>query len=259
MNLSLSKAFWLLAMACFLPLSSSAAEIQPVMGGGPSTQAAKLFFEHFSKLPVAQGYEFSVDERSIKHAGGIEASGKYLFGRTGRPLNAEERALNKKDIFLVRAPVAFTVGNKVGINKLSKQQFSDIFTGKITHWKSVGGPDAKIILVGREPTEAAFLLLKEDYPFLAQTRFDTILTRDHQVVNFIKSDAGDYAISFGFKANFEGMNVLNVEGLRTTSNCGLVYDVKNEHHPLVKAAIEYANSPEWRKILTAHQLLAPNP
>jgi phosphate transport system substrate-binding protein len=37
----------------------------------------------------------------------------------------------------------------VGVDNLTKQQLIDIFTGKITNWKDVGGADQKITLVNR--------------------------------------------------------------------------------------------------------------
>ena len=36
------------------------------------------------------------------------------------------------------------------VNGLTKSQLKDIFSGNITNWKEVGGPDAKINLVIRE-------------------------------------------------------------------------------------------------------------
>lgn len=47
--------------------------------------------------------------------------------------------------------MAAIVNNEVGskVNNLTKQQLIDIFTGKTTNWKDVGGPDLKILLVTR--------------------------------------------------------------------------------------------------------------
>ncbi|MBB3109568.1 phosphate transport system substrate-binding protein [Paenibacillus phyllosphaerae] len=43
-----------------------------------------------------------------------------------------------------------TVVNKdVGIDSLTKQQLVDIFTGKVTNWKDVGGVDEKITIINR--------------------------------------------------------------------------------------------------------------
>ncbi|RKP54981.1 phosphate ABC transporter substrate-binding protein [Cohnella endophytica] len=46
-------------------------------------------------------------------------------------------------------PFAAVVNKNVGVNDLSTKQLQDIFSGKVTNWKDVGGSDADIILVNR--------------------------------------------------------------------------------------------------------------
>jgi len=56
---------------------------------------------------------------------------------------------------LVAHPVAVTVfaavaNPNVGVNSLTTEQLQDIFSGKVTNWKQVGGSDAKIVVVNRK-------------------------------------------------------------------------------------------------------------
>ena len=47
------------------------------------------------------------------------------------------------------------------IKSLTKQQLIDIFTGKVTNWSEVGGPDEKILLVTRPQTSGTRALFQE--------------------------------------------------------------------------------------------------
>jgi phosphate transport system substrate-binding protein len=47
------------------------------------------------------------------------------------------------------------------IEELTLQQLSDIFTGKVTNWKQLGGADAKIVLYGRENSSGTYEFFKE--------------------------------------------------------------------------------------------------
>ncbi|TJY39875.1 phosphate ABC transporter substrate-binding protein PstS family protein [Cohnella pontilimi] len=45
--------------------------------------------------------------------------------------------------------IAAVANPKVNVDNLTKQQLVDIFSGKVTNWKDVGGIDAKIVIVNR--------------------------------------------------------------------------------------------------------------
>jgi len=47
------------------------------------------------------------------------------------------------------------------VKELSFQQLRDIYTGKTTHWKQVGGADARIVLYGRENSSGTYVFFKD--------------------------------------------------------------------------------------------------
>ena len=228
---------------------------QVVAGAGPSTKVAELFFADFSKDPACKDYRFVIMPTSIKHQGGILSSGKYLFGRTGRPLTSDEKALGKAEILLGQVPISFAVGLETGVKQLNLQQLQQIFTGKISNWKQLGGPDAPILLVGREKSEALFQVLQAKFAYFKKVKFYKVFKKDHEVVKFLNSPAGRYAISFGAKPNFKQYSLLAVEGFSTGVPVGLVYDLENRTYNIIQAAIQYANSPTWKNQLTILDML----
>jgi len=220
--------------------------LQIVAGAGPSTVVSQLFIELLAKKPVAKKYDFLVPAKSSKHAGGIENSDRFLFGRIGRPLNQMEKAQHKEELFLAKVPFVFVVGPKVGVRELSLTQVENIFLGRINNWKFVGGPDKSITVIGREASEAFFGSLKTVYPSFNHCRFDQVLDKDDQVSDYLQSPSGEYAIAFGAKPNFSTPSILKIHGFSVGVNIGLTYDKTNRSHPVVVAARKFSRTTEWQ-------------
>jgi len=219
-----------------------------IAGAGPSTKIVGVFFEAFSQQGPAKNLTFIIPPKSVKHAGGIKASGKNLFGRTGRPLNKKELARNKKDIVLGKLPLAFIVGSGANVEKITFPQLKNIFAGKITNWKEVGGSDNKIFLVGREKGEAVLSVLSKKYPVFGKAKYKKRFKKDHQVMSFLKNRQSKYAIAFGVESNFVKSRLLEIDGFADGINVGLVIDLKNKDDKLVRAVIQFAESKEWKEL-----------
>ena len=236
----------------------AASETIVIAGAGPSTKIVENFFRELSSQGAAEGHTFVVPPKSVKHAGGIAATKINLFGRTGRPLNEKEKAMNKGEIFLARVPIAFVVGSDVGVTKITIEQLEDVCSKKITNWKELGGVDKKIFLIGREPTEALYSVLKKDYPFFAGIEFDMIVKKDHLMVGFLgTTSAGKRALGFGAKPNLVDLHIIEVDNFSSGVSLGLVYDLKNKDAKLVEAARKFAKSDAWAKSLKQDDLLPP--
>ncbi|RJQ51933.1 MAG: hypothetical protein C4530_19445 [Desulfobacteraceae bacterium] len=251
----------LILLICFLAQTGSqAAEKQVIAGAGPSTRIVELFFEAYGKLPEGGDYSFEIPPKSIKHSGGIKACESFVFGRTGRPLNEEEKKMNKDEIILGQIPVSIVAGSEAGIAKMTIQQLEGVVTGKIRNWKEIGGADKEIQVIGREETEAIFTILKEKHPFFKGAKFSQVFQKDEAIVNYMKSPKGKYAVAFGAKSNFENIaevQIVAVEGLRAGAALGLVYDLGKKDHPLVKSVKAYAGSKSWVKVITDAGYLPP--
>lgn len=86
-------------------------------------------------------------------------SNQLSFSQSSRPLKDEELAkATAQGIKLVAIPVAIdglaiAVNPRLGIAGLTVQQVVDIYTGKLTNWQQVGGPNLTITPFSRRPED----------------------------------------------------------------------------------------------------------
>ncbi|MEG0291514.1 MAG: phosphate ABC transporter substrate-binding protein [Anaerovoracaceae bacterium] len=82
------------------------------------------------------------------------------IGALSREVKDEEKGKIAKEYKIAMDGIAVIVNKEVGIKDLTLKQVKDIYTGKITNWKEVGGKAGKIAVVSREEgsgTRGAFV------------------------------------------------------------------------------------------------------
>ena len=152
-------------------------------------------------------------------------------------------------------------GNSV--SELTVRQIGDIFAGKITNWKEVGGVDAPIRLYGRESSSGTFgffqdNVVKGDYASTCQT-----LPGTAAIVNAVKKDK--YAVGYGGAAYAEGVKDCKVKkDAKSPAYAPTAETIKNKTYPIsrylfmylksrptgeTKAFIDWILSPEGQKVV----------
>ena len=146
-------------------------------------------------------------------AGAVEIGTSDVFAETQKGIDAKKLQNNLVAVVGI-VPI---VNKSAGVSNLSKQQLSDIFTGKITNWKQVGGKNQTITVINRSKgsgTRGTFegLVLNGKKPIQAQEQDSNSTVR-----KIVSSTPGTISyISFPY-ANDENIQKLSIDGIKPTN------------------------------------------
>lgn len=146
-------------------------------------------------------------------AGAVEIGISDVFAETQKGIDAK-----KLQNHLVAVVGIVPIVNKsAGVKNLTRQQLSDIFTGKITNWKQVGGKNQNITVINRSKgsgTRGTFegLILNGKKPIQAQEQDSNGTVR-----KIVSSTPGTISyISFPY-ANDENIQKLSIDKIKPTN------------------------------------------
>ena len=95
-------------------------------------------------------------------------NGTVGIANASREMKPEEIAAAKANGFtpvqlvVARDAIAVVVNPSNPVSRLTLQQISDIYTGKITNWREVGGEDRPIVLLSRESNSGTYVYFLEN-------------------------------------------------------------------------------------------------
>ncbi|MGL2987475.1 phosphate ABC transporter substrate-binding protein [Flavobacterium sp. RSSA_27] len=172
-------------------------------------------------------------------------NGSTDIANSSRPIKPAElekikAKYNKSSIQIACAKDGLSVFlNKANpVNELTIDQLGAIFSGKITNWKQVGGPDAKIQLYGRESSSGTFEFFKEhvvktDFAPTCQT-----LPGTAAIINAVKKDK--FGIGYGGAAYAEGVKDCKVKkDAKSKGVLPTAATIKNKTYPISRYLFMY--------------------
>ena len=180
-------------------------------------------------------------------------NGTTDLAQASRPMTEQEK--NKiqqgRGAAVVEAPVALDslavfVNAANPVRELTIQQVSDIYTGKIRNWSGVGGPNAPIVLYGRESSSGTYdyfrehVLKRADFAPAVQTLQGTAA-----IVNAVGQDRN--GIGYGGIAYAQNVRAIGIKSDASAPAVAPTEEtVKNATYPLTrKLFYDYAsNAPE---------------
>lgn len=177
--------------------------------------------------------------------------------------DAKAKNLDVRRIAVSLDGIAIFLNKENPVNDLTLAQIRAVYTGELTNWKEVGGPDATIILYGRENNSGTYAYFKEhvleedDFADRCQT-----LPGTASVVNALTKDAK--GIGYG---GIAWATTVKHAGVKSTDTSMAIHPtmeaVSNGNYPIsrelyfflrgeptaeVKEFINWALSPEGQKV-----------
>lgn len=89
------------------------------------------------------------------------AAGSVDIGNSDVPATPELAGQGLVDHQVAVAPFVIITHPGVGVDSLSREQLAGIFTGSITNWKEVGGPDLAITIIHRAKSSGSRATISE--------------------------------------------------------------------------------------------------
>lgn len=193
--------------------------------------------ENFSKQFMIENPEISVYVRGggtslgikdlINHRCDIAAASRNLKPEESKLL-AEYYGSLALVYLIAKDGLSIYVNPNNIVNDLTTEQIKNIFSGKITNWKEVGGEDKEIIVASRNPNSGTYTYFKEHV--LEGEEFiknSLIFNSTKEITKFISNNR--YAIGYGGVGFSEGVIQVRVNGVTPSEQ-----NIRNDSYPLTR-------------------------
>ena len=237
--------------------AKAAADIQGTVTASGSTTLLPLL------KPAQEEFQKKYAKATVTIAGGGSftgqnqvATGAVNIGNSDVILQDSLKDKGLVETKLVGIPFVFIANVDVTVDNLTKEQYTDIMTGKITNWKDVGGKDQKITLIHRAKSSGSRATIAEVVMNNAAFTDNAVIQDSNGAVrSAIASTPGaigyvdaayvDQSIK-GLSYNSVKYSVDNVvNGTYPVFTFGRMY-TKGEPTGAVKAFMDYATSAEFQ-------------
>lgn len=172
-----SPSFLLLSLMFIVAIASTVAMMGCSQNGGKQTTVSKpqtiRITGSSTCLPLLKilTTDYAKNHPEIRflylpsaHSGaGIQgaANGTLDIGAVSRDLTNAEAALGLEHIVLSNDGLAIATHKDLKIKSITTAQLIQIYSGEITNWKDLGGPDATIVVLDRAEDESAKVILRK--------------------------------------------------------------------------------------------------
>ncbi len=193
---------------------SGSSDLSGTVATGGSTSMESVI-GYLKEQFTADNGGVTISYAGVGSGGGIEgaSNGTYDIGLSSRDLTDEESENGLEAATLALDGITVIVSADNGVDDLSLEQITEIYSGEITNWSEVGGDDLEIALIGREESSGT----RDGFESITETdgsHLDQELTSTGAVITAVGSSAN--AIGYASLSAVEGQSdvkALTVDGV----------------------------------------------
>ncbi len=173
--------------------------------------------------------------------------------------SARSKGINPVATVIARDGIAIIVHPSNPLSEITMAQLRDIYTGKISNWKDVGGKSGRIVVISRDVASGTFEVFKKLVLKGAKTRADALMLASNKAVatTVEKTPGAIGYVGLGYVSS--KVKALTVDGVKPTKKTvasgeyklsrPLYFYTDGKPKGLAKEFIDFVLSPEGQKIV----------
>lgn len=205
----------------------------------------------------------TVNAEFIGSSAGIEAlaSGSADIGNSSRSLKDSEKSQGIIENIVAIDGIAVITDKSNNVSDLTREQLTDIYTGKIKNWSELGGQSAAIVVIGREAGSGTRGAFEEILKIEDQCAYSNELDSTGAVLSKVASTPGSIGY-VSLDVIDDSVNVFKLEGVEATAEnikAGTYFLQRpfamatkgeiSKQNDIVKAWFSYIDSDEGQAII----------
>ena len=204
---------------------------------------------------LAEAFNNAHPDATVSVTGGGSGVGISAVVNKQTDIGDASRSIASKEISTARAngvnPVEYVIAidgvciithASNTVEKLTLDQLGQLYSGKITNWNAVGGPNLKVSLYGRQPSSGTFVYVRDEAVKADYASSMRQMNGNSQIVEAVKADSGGIGyVGVGY-AREQGIKVLQLS--RNGTDYYSPFDEKaisSNTYPLARPLFQYTN------------------